>query len=235
MIRNNTSRTTPDNIRVLFEDNHFIAVNKRSSDIVQVDKTGDISLEDITKFYIKKKYNKPGNVFLGVTHRIDRPVSGIVLFARTSKALTRMNEMFQAKEVTKTYWAVVKTPPPNIAGTLTNLLKRNEAKNVTVVVDKPSKEAKEAILNYRLIKELDGYYLLEITLITGRHHQIRAQLGHIGCPIVGDNKYGYQRANKDYSIHLHSRSMQFVHPVTKEQVVIEAELPNDVIWNRFNK
>ena len=220
---------------ILYQDNHLIIINKLPSTIVQSDKSGDDPISEELKRYLKKKFNKPGNVYLGIVHRIDRPVSGIVLFARTTKALTRINEMFQAKEVTKTYWAVVKTCPPEISGTLVNQLKRNEAKNTTIVLGKPSKDSKEAILNYQLINEIDGYYLLEITLITGRHHQIRAQLGHIGCPIVGDNKYGYQRANKDYSIHLHSRTMAFVHPVTKENVIIEAELPDDVIWNRFKK
>lgn len=234
MIRNNTRETTTlNNLNIIFEDNHLLALNKRSSDIVQIDKTGDLSLEEIVKQYIKVKYEKPGNVFLGVTHRIDRPVSGIVLFAKTSKALTRINEMFQAKEITKKYWAIVKSKPPKDAGRLSNYLKRNEAKNVTTVHDNEIKDSKLAILDYKLLSIIEGYYLLEITLITGRHHQIRAQLSYMGCPIIGDNKYGYSRANKDYSIHLHSRTMEFIHPVTKEPVVIKAELPNDVIWNRF--
>ena len=225
--------TTLKNIEVIFEDNHLLSVNKRSSDIVQVDKTGDLSLEDIAKEYIKVKYEKPGNVFLGVTHRIDRPVSGIVLFAKTSKALARINEMFQKKEITKKYWAIVKVKPPQESGRLSNYLKRNESKNITTVYKSEIKDSKLAILDYKIIADIDGYYLLEVSLITGRHHQIRAQLGFIGCPIIGDNKYGYTRANKDLSIHLHSKTMEFAHPVTKELITINAKLPDDVIWNRF--
>ncbi len=222
-------------VHVLFEDNHLIAINKRAGDIVQVDKTGDVSLEQTVKQYIKDKYNKPGEVFLGVAHRIDRPVSGAVLMARTSKALERLNEMFQLKEVKKTYWAIVKNRPPKDEDTLTNYLVRNSQKNKTFAYDKEVKDSKLAILSYKLIAQSDTFFLLEIDLQTGRHHQIRAQLGHIGCPIRGDLKYGFNRTLDDGSIGLHSRRIQLVHPVTKQAIDIVAPVPEDKLWKWFEE
>ena len=220
-------------MEVLYEDNHIIAINKRPSDIVQGDKTGDRPLGEFVKDYIKEKYNKPGDVFLGVVHRLDRPASGVILFARTSKALTRLTVMFRDKEMKKTYWAVVRKMPPNNEGNLVNYLKKNEQKNIAIVYDKQVDGSVRAELNYKVIKNIDEYFLLEIDLLTGRHHQIRAQLSKIGCPIVGDNKYGYPRANKDYSINLLARKIEFIHPVKKEKIVITANPPNDPIWKKF--
>lgn len=220
---------------VLYEDNHIIAINKRPSDIVQGDKTGDTPLSEFVKQYIKEKYNKPGDVFIGTVHRIDRPVSGIVLFAKTSKALARLNQMFQTKEIQKTYWAVVKNKPKNIKGKLIHFLKKNEAKNMSKVFDKEQKGALRSELDYELILSLDNYHLLEITPHTGRHHQIRVQLSTMGCPIKGDIKYGFDRTNKDASIHLHARKIEFIHPVKKEPVTIIAPPPNEVIWNEIIK
>ncbi|HET6245215.1 MAG: RNA pseudouridine synthase [Bacteroidetes bacterium] len=221
-------------LEVLYEDNHIIAVNKRPSDIVQGDKTGDKPLSDYVKDYIKDKYNKPGDVFLGTVHRIDRPVSGIVLFARTSKSLTRLNEMFRNKEVEKTYWAVVKQRPSVENGTLIHYLIKNEEKNKSraSLVEKPG--ALRSELHYQLIASSDNYHLLEINPQTGRHHQIRVQLASIGCPIKGDLKYGFARSNKDASIHLHARKVRFMHPVKKEQIEIIANPPKeDALWNDF--
>jgi Pseudouridylate synthases, 23S RNA-specific len=220
-------------IKVLFEDNHLIAVNKSVADIVQVDKTGDLSLEDKVKEYIKAKYKKPGKVFLGVTHRIDRPVSGVVLFARTSKALARINQMFQDKEIKKTYWAIVKDKPPEDSGTLIHYLVRNTEKNKSFVYEREAKNSKQAILSYKIIDKSDKYYLLEVNLETGRHHQIRCQLAKIGCPIRGDLKYGYPRSNEDGGISLLSRSIEFIHPVTQLKVKILADPPDDTLWNFF--
>lgn len=223
--------STPQNLQVLYEDNHVIIVNKRPGDIVQGDKTGDAPLSEVVKEYIKEKYKKPGNVYLGVVHRLDRPTSGIVLFARTSKALPRLNKLFKEKEAKKTYWAVVKNPPPDTAGSLIHYLKRNPKQNKSYAHIKEVPESKKAILDYRILKKLDNYFLLEIDLHTGRHHQIRSQLSAIGCPIKGDLKYGFDRSNKDASIHLHARKLAFIHPVSNDQIEVVANPPNDAIWN----
>jgi len=215
---------------ILFEDNHLIAVNKRPSEIVQGDKTGDIPLSEIIKDYLKKKYNKPGNVFVGVIHRIDRPVSGVLLFAKTGKALSRMSEDFRDKEVQKTYWAVVKNKPPQDHGTLVHYLVKDEKTNKSKAFDKEVPGSKRSELDYRIIAKSDNYFLLEIDPKTGRHHQIRSQLSKIGCPIRGDIKYGFDRTNTDASIHLHSRKVVFIHPVTKEKTEITAPLPADNLW-----
>lgn len=222
-------------MQVLYEDNHLIAINKSVADIVQSDKTGDLSLEDQIKSYIKKKYKKSGNVFLGITHRIDRPVSGVVLFARTSKSLPRLNQMFQAKEVKKIYWAIVKNKPLKNEDTLVHFLKRDTNKNKSYVFDREQKGSKEAILSYKIIDSSDQYFLLEINLQTGRHHQIRSQLSKIGSPIRGDLKYGYPRSNKDGGISLHSRSIEFDHPVSHVHIKIVADPPDDKLWNFFKK
>ena len=222
-------------IEILYEDNHIIAVNKRPSDLVQGDKTGDTPLSDFVKQYIKEKYNKPGEVFVGTVHRIDRPVSGIVLFAKTSKALTRLNQMFQTKEIQKTYWAVVKNKPKNIKGHLIHYLKKNEAKNMSKGFEKETPGALRSELEYELICSSDNYHLIEVKPHTGRHHQIRVQLSSMGCPIKGDLKYGFDRSNKDASIHLHARKVEFIHPVKKEPITIVAPPPNEVLWNEFMK
>lgn len=219
------------NIEVLYEDNHIIIVNKRAGDIIQGDKTGDTPLSEVVKQYIKKKYNKPGNVFLGVVHRLDRPTSGAVIFARTSKALERLNKMLRDKKIEKTYWAIVKEKPFKEQATLINFLKKNPKNNKSSVFKEASDETKKAILHYKILKKLDHYYLLEINLETGRHHQIRAQLAYIGCPIKGDLKYGFSRSNKNGSTHLHARKIQLIHPVSKEEISILANTPIDPIWN----
>ena len=219
------------NLQILHEDNHVIIVNKRSGDISQGDKTGDKPLSDVVKEYIKEKYNKAGNVYLGVVHRLDRPTSGIIIFARTSKALERLNKMLRDKKINKTYWAIVKGKPKKEKDTLINFLKKNPKNNKTSVFNKEIKDSKKAILHYTLIKKLDNYSLLEIDLETGRHHQIRAQLSSIGSPIKGDLKYGFNRSNKDGSIHLHARKIEFIHPVSKENISIIAPTPDDVIWS----
>lgn len=219
-----------NNLQVLYEDNHIIAVNKRVGDIVQGDKTGDKPLSDVVKEYIKDKYNKPGEVFLGVVHRLDRPTTGIVIFARTSKALTRLNELFKNRETQKTYWAVVKKKPESNTGVLEHFLKRNEKTNMSKAHTKEVPESKKASLDYTVIKELNNYFALEINLHTGRHHQIRAQLSAIGSPIKGDLKYGFDRSNPDGGIHLHARKLVFIHPVSKESIEIIAPVPDDVIW-----
>jgi 23S rRNA pseudouridine1911/1915/1917 synthase len=216
---------------VLFEDNHLIIINKRPGDIVQGDKTGDKPLSDTVKAYLKKKYNKPGNVYLGVVHRLDRPTSGIVMFAKTSKALPRLNKMFAEKDAKKTYWAVVKNRPDEPEKKLIHWMKRNTKQNKSYANSKEVNDSKKAILTYKLIKKLDNYYLLEIDLETGRHHQIRSQLTAIGCPIKGDLKYGFNRSNENGSIHLHARKLKLMHPVKKELLEIIAPLPNDPIWN----
>ena len=220
-----------NNLQVLFEDNHIIVVNKRPGDIVQGDKTGDKPLSEVVKLYLKEKYNKPGNVYLGVVHRLDRPTSGIVLFAKTSKALPRLNKLFQKKEAQKTYWAIVKNAPPKKSDTLIHFLKRNQKQNKSYAHSKEVPDSKKAILEYRIVKKLDNYSLLEIDLHTGRHHQIRSQLSAIGSPIKGDLKYGFNRSNKDASIHLHARELKFIHPVKKEEVHIIAPPPREVLWN----
>ena len=220
-----------NNLQVLHEDNHIIVINKRVGDIVQGDKTGDKPLSEVVKEYIKVKYNKPGEVFLGVIHRLDRPTTGIVIFARTSKALTRMNELFSNRETQKTYWAIVKNKPQNSEDKLIHYLKRNEKNNTSKAHIKEVPESKIASLDYKIIASLQNYYVLEINLHTGRHHQIRAQLSAIGSPIKGDLKYGFDRSNPDGGIHLHARKLVFTHPVTKENIEIIAPTPNDVIWN----
>jgi len=219
------------NLQILHEDNHIIVINKRVGDIVQGDKTGDKPLSDIVKEYIKEKYNKPGDVFLGVVHRLDRPTTGIVVFAKTSKALERLNKMFSERETKKTYWAVVKNKPPKNENNLIHFLKRNEKNNTSKAHIKEVSESKKASLDYKIIKELNNYFALEINLHTGRHHQIRAQLSAIGCPIKGDLKYGFDRSNPDGGIHLHARKLSFIHPVSKESLTIIAPTPNEVIWN----
>ena len=214
-------RSSSENLQVLYEDNHLLIVNKRS---------GDTPLSEIVKAYIKEKYNKPGNVFLGVVHRLDRPTTGIVVFARTSKALERFNKMLRLQEVKKTYWAVVKNKPAKIEDNLIGYLKKNPRNNKSTSYKTAIDGSKKAVLNYKLIKSLDNYHLLEVDLETGRHHQIRCQLSAIGSPIKGDLKYGFDRSNKNGSIHLHARSISFVHPVTKETIQINAPTPPDPLW-----
>lgn len=215
---------------VVYEDNHIIIVNKTASEIVQGDKTGDVPLSETVKQYLKEKYHKPGNVFIGVTHRLDRPVSGLVVFAKTSKALSRLNEMFKNSEVKKTYWAIVKQTPAETEGELVNYLVRNEKQNKSYAYDTEKPGSKKAILNYRLIARSDNYSLLEVDLKTGRHHQIRCQLAKMGCPIKGDLKYGFPRSNPDGSICLHARRVRFVHPVSKELIDVVAPVPSDNLW-----
>ncbi len=231
MSNNPKTLSTKSNLKILYEDNHLIVVNKRVGDIVQGDKTGDKPLSDVVKAYIKEKYNKPGEVFLGVVHRLDRPTTGIVVFARTSKALTRLNELFKNRETRKTYWAVVKNKPPKQQDKLVHFLKRNEKNNTSKALLKEVPDSKPASLDYFIIKELQHYTALEIALHTGRHHQIRAQLSAIGSPIKGDLKYGAERSNPDGGIHLHARKLEFIHPVSKEPLVIVADAPDDAIWN----
>ena len=218
---------------VVYEDNHIIVVNKTSSEIVQGDKTGDTPLSEMVKQYLKEKYNKSGNVFIGVTHRLDRPVSGLVVFAKTSKALPRLNEMFRNGEVKKTYWAIVKECPKETEGELVHYLVRNEKQNKSYAYDKEVKNSKKAVLHYKLIDHSQNYYLLEVDLKTGRHHQIRCQLAKMGCPIKGDLKYGSPRSNPDGSICLHARTVQFVHPVSKEMIRLTAPVPEGNLWNGF--
>ena len=218
---------------VIYEDNHIIVVNKNASEIVQGDKTGDTPLSETVKQYIKEKYNKPGNVFLGVTHRLDRPVSGIVIFAKTSKALSRLNEMFRKSEVKKTYWALVKNQPPAMEGELVNYMVKNEKQNKSYAYAKEVPGSKKAVLNYRVIGHSTNYHLLEVDLKTGRHHQIRCQLAKMGCPIRGDLKYGFARSNPDGSICLHARKVSLVHPVSKELIELVAPLPELGVWNAF--
>jgi len=220
---------------VLYEDNHIIIVNKTVSEIVQGDKTGDKPLSETVKEYLKEKYNKPGNVFIGVTHRLDRPTSGIVVFAKTSKALPRLNDMFKNKEVKKTYWAVVKNLPKQTEGTLKHYLVRNEKQNKSYAYDVEKPNSKLAILHYKIIAHSDKYNLLEIDLETGRHHQIRCQLAKIGCPIKGDLKYGAERSNPDGGISLHARKISFIHPVSKEQIEVIAPVPDDNLWQALEK
>ena len=228
-------------MEVLYEDNHIIAVNKTCNEIVQGDKTGDTPLSEIVKAYIKEKYNKPGEVFLGVTHRLDRPTSGVVLFARTSKALTRLNEMFREKSVgsegrsiKKTYWAIVQGAPEQPEARLENWLVRNEAQNKSYIAKPGTKDAKQAVLVYKTLVRGDNYTLLEVDLETGRHHQIRCQLAAIGCPVKGDLKYGAKRSNPDGGICLHARKIEFIHPVSKENICITAPVPNDSLWQQLS-
>ena len=219
-----------DNLQVLYEDNHLIIINKRAGDLVQGDKTLDTPLSEIVKEYIKETYHKPGNVFLGVPHRLDRPTTGIVIFTRTSKALERLNAMLREKRIQKTYWAIVKQTPKHEKDTLVHFLRKNAMNNKSSVFRNEIAGSKKGILHYRLLKKLDRYFLLEIDLETGRHHQIRAQLSFIGCPIKGDLKYGFPRSNSDGSIHLHAREISFIHPVSKEKIHLKAPLPKDPVW-----
>jgi len=232
---NNISGHTPISKRILYQDNHLIIVNKLPSEIVQGDKTGDTPLSEIVKEYIKDTYKKPGNVFTGVIHRIDRPTSGAVVFAKTSKALSRMNELVKNRGMKKTYWAIVKNLPEQHEAELKHHLVRNNKKNKSFAYNKPATNSKEAVLSYKLIGNSDNYYLLEIDLKTGRHHQIRAQFAAIGCPIKGDLKYGFPRSNKDASISLHARSVEFIHPVKKETIKIVAPPPTDGLWDKFSQ
>lgn len=223
--------SSPENLQVLHEDNHLIIVNKRPGDIVQGDKTGDLPLSEVVKEYIKNKYNKPGKVYLGVVHRLDRPTSGIVVFSKTSKALPRLNKLFKEKDAKKTYWAIVKNAPPKQEDRLVHYMKRNPKQNKSYAHVKEVPDSKRAELEYRVVKELNNYFLLEIDLHTGRHHQIRSQLSAVGSPIKGDLKYGFGRSNKDASIHLHARKLSFVHPVKKEKLEIIAPPPAlDPLW-----
>jgi len=217
-------------MEILYEDNHLIAINKTCHDIVQGDKTGDEPLSEKLKTWLKTKYTKPGNVFIGVTHRLDRPVTGVVLFAKTSKALSRMNELFRLGKVEKSYWAITKNCPPEPEGELKHWLVRNEKQNKSIAFDSEKPDAKLAIMHHRLISKSERYYLLEIDLKTGRHHQIRSQLAKIGCPVKGDLKYGAERSNPDGGISLHARRIAFIHPVTQKSVEIIAPVPEDNLW-----
>jgi 23S rRNA pseudouridine1911/1915/1917 synthase len=220
-------------MQVVYEDNHIIIVNKESGEIVQGDKTGDIPLSETVKAYIKEKYAKPGAVFLGVVHRLDRPVSGLVVFARTSKALSRLNDMFRNGEVHKTYWAIVQQRPEHEDGTLENWLVRNEKQNKSYAYQREVPNSKKAILKYRMIGQSERYYLLEVNLLTGRHHQIRCQLAAMGCPIKGDLKYGAKRSNPDGSISLLAHRVEFIHPVSKQHIVVESPIPEDNLWQNI--
>jgi 23S rRNA pseudouridine1911/1915/1917 synthase len=225
----------PESITILYEDNHIIAVNKTHHDLVQKDATGDLSLDDRIKQYLKEKYNKPGEVFLGVVHRLDRPVTGVVLFARTGKALTRLTKMFREGEIRKTYWAIVKNAPPKESDRLIHHMVRNTKQNKSYCIESPKTGSKEAALSYKVLGKSDNYHLIEVNLETGRHHQIRAQLAEIGCPVKGDLKYGFPRSNNNGGISLHARKINFNHPVTKQMVEIIADLPEeDALWKAFN-
>lgn len=222
-------------IDVIYEDNHLLAVNKKPGTLVQGDKTGDLPLSELAKDFLKEKYQKPGEVYIGVPHRLDRPTSGLVLLCKTSKSLPRMNKLFESKDIKKVYYAVVKNKPEQETATLIHYLRRDQKKNKSFAHEKEINNSKKAELSYKILKRLDNYYLLEITPKTGRHHQIRAQLAAIGCPIKGDLKYGFDRSNKDASIHLHARSLEFIHPVKKEPVKIVAPCPeDDPIWKACN-
>jgi 23S rRNA pseudouridine1911/1915/1917 synthase len=220
-------------MQVIYEDNHIIAVNKTNREIVQGDQTGDVPLSEMVKAYLKKEHNKPGDVFVGVTHRLDRPVSGIVLFAKTSKALIRLNNMFRDGQIHKVYWAIVKTCPLQEEAVLTGWIVRNEKQNKSYVYDKEVKNSKFAKLSYKVIAHSDQYYLLAVNLMTGRHHQIRCQLANMGCPIKGDLKYGFDRSDKQGGISLHARRISFVHPVSQKEVLLEAKVPDDKLWHFF--
>ena len=220
---------------VLYEDNHIIIVNKASSEIVQGDKTGDKPMSEMVKDYLREKYNKPGNVFCGVTHRLDRPTSGIVVFAKTSKALTRLNKLFQDDEIGKVYWAIVQNRPPKMKDTLIHYTIKNERINKSLAYDTEKPNTKKAILHYSEISKSDNYFLLQVNLETGRHHQIRTQLSKIGCPIKGDLKYGAKRSNRDGSISLHARSISFIHPVSLNKIEVVAPVPNDPLWKAFEE
>lgn len=219
---------------VVYEDNHLIIVNKSSSEIVQGDKTGDKTLADDVKAYLKEKYAKPGNVFLGVAHRLDRPVWGLVVFAKTSKALARLNDMFRNGDVHKTYWAICQNQPQEPEATITHWITRNEKQNKSYAYDKEVPGSKKAILHYKVVSHSEYYTLVEVELMTGRHHQIRCQLAKIGCPIKGDLKYGARRSNPDGSISLLARRVEFIHPVSKEPVCIESDVPDDKLWHEIS-
>ncbi len=221
--------------QILFEDNHLIILNKLSSQIIQGDKTGDTPLSELVKIYLKDTYSKPGDVFLTVIHRIDRPVSGVVIFAKTDKATHRMARIFQKREIKKTYWAIVKNKPEQESGHLINFLKKNEQQNKSYIYNKEVPGSHRAELKYKLIDSSDSYYLLDVELMTGKHHQIRAQLASISCPVKGDVKYGAQRPNKDISISLHARSVSFIHPVKKEELTVIAPVPDEILWQHFEK
>lgn len=223
--------STKNNLQIIHEDNHIIVINKRVGDIVQGDKTGDKPLSDVVKEFLKEKYSKPGDVFLGVVHRLDRPTSGIVIFAKTSKALSRLNDSFKNRETEKIYWAIVKNKPPKDKDTPIHYLTRNQKNNTSKAHIKEVAESKKAILDYAVFKKLDHYFVLEIRLHTGRHHQIRAQLAALGSPIKGDLKYGFDRSNPDGGICLHAKKLTITHPVTKEQITFDAVIPNNTIWN----
>ncbi len=225
--------STAENLKILYEDNHLIIINKRTGDIVQGDKTGDKPLSEVVKAYISKKYHKPGKVFLGVVHRLDRPTSGIVIFAKTSKALERLNKMLREKTIKKTYWAVVKNTPGKEKDTLIHYLKKNPKNNKSTAFTQKTEGAKRAVLHYKTLKKTENYTLLEIDLETGRHHQIRCQLSKIGSPIKGDLKYGFNRSNKDGGIHLHARKISFIHPVKREEISVTAPVPEKVVWRLF--
>ncbi|MEJ6791170.1 MAG: RluA family pseudouridine synthase [Lacinutrix sp.] len=231
MIQKSKTLSNKSNLQVIYEDNHIIVVNKHAGDIVQGDKTGDKPLSDVVKEYIAEKYNKPGNVYLGTVHRLDRPTTGLVIFAKTSKVLPRLNKLFVSKDISKTYWALVKNKPENETDSLIHWLKKNPKNNKSRAHINEVPDSKKAILHYTTIKTLDNYFLLEVNLETGRHHQIRVQLSSIGSPIKGDLKYGFDRSNKDASISLHARSIRFIHPVSKRELNITAPLPKDPIWN----
>lgn len=226
--------STKDNLQIVYEDNHIIVINKRVGDIVQGDQTGDKPLSEVVKEYIKEKYNKPGAVFLGVVHRLDRPTSGVVLFAKTSKALSRLTQAFKERQTEKTYWAIVKNAPEKPKDTLVHYLKRFPKKNISKAYDKEISDSKKASLSYEIKQSLNSYHLLEVDLHTGRHHQIRVQLSAIGCPIKGDLKYGFPRSNPDGGIHLHARKLALTHPVTKEKMIFLATPPKDVLWDAIH-
>ena len=223
--------TGSKSIQIIYEDNHLLVLNKRTGDLIQGDKTGDTPLSEMAKQYIKEKYDKPGNVYLGIPHRLDRPTSGLIVFTKTSKALSRLNKLFSSRDITKIYWAIVQNAPEKTSGTLRHYLARNRRQNKSYSHDKEVKDSKVGILHYKVKKELDRYYLLEINLETGRHHQIRSQLAKIGSIIKGDLKYGADRSNPDGGIHLHARALHFVHPITKEELKLIAAPPNDPLWN----
>ena len=220
-----------NNLQVLFEDNHIIAINKRCGDIVQGDKTGDKPLSEIVKSFLKTKYSKPGNVYLGIPHRLDRPTSGVVMFAKTSKSLSRLNKIFKDGKVQKYYWAVTKNKPEKQEDTLIHWLRKNEKTNKSTYFEKETVKAKKAVLHYRVLKKLERYFIIEIELVTGRHHQIRCQLSAIGCPVRGDLKYGYDRSNNDGGIDLHAKKIIFEHPINGKKIIIDAPVRDTKIWN----
>ena len=220
-----------NNLQVLFEDNHIIAINKRCGDIVQGDKTGDKPLSEIVKSFLKTKYSKPGNVYLGIPHRLDRPTSGVVMFAKTSKSLSRLNKIFKDSKVQKYYWAVTKNNPEKQEDTLIHWLRKNEKTNKSTYFKKETVKAKKAVLHYRVLKKLERYFIIEIELVTGRHHQIRCQLSAIGCPVRGDLKYGYDRSNNDGGIDLHAKKIIFEHPINGKKIIIDAPVRDTKIWN----